>query len=260
MTTWAEAAQTVADRWAKQGKPLAVPPDDPNEDDREFWLEVQKLVTATRESDDFYWLEGVRVAEALRDRLREDGPEDEPRDDHGRWTSGGGGDDTLASPEQEAALKDMTDENANSIVQGVLRSGSGAMDTPVSGGRTVGDDVRQIDSALAQSHTSEDTVVYRGAADMHVQPGTTVTDSGYVNTTTSLDTAFGHAQDAQLLSYNPDAGTSRPAAVYEIHVPAGANALALTDTEVLLPHDSVFSVISVEPGHVTMTYRGVAGG
>jgi hypothetical protein len=62
---WAQAAEQVSDRWITDGR-MSAPPDEPDEDDLEFWNEVEALV------------KGLPAQESFDSALH-------PRDFKGRW-------------------------------------------------------------------------------------------------------------------------------------------------------------------------------
>lgn len=171
-------------------------------------------------------------------RTVKDKADDEERDEHGRWTSGGGSGGTyradyqskLSTGERSACL-----EYANMAyvkVNESLRSGK-------TGDRRL---VEALDSAIAKSRVPTETVVYRGIQEgrdplAKFKPGSVITDRGYVSTTGTRKVAEEYAD-----------GEGETHILMRIRVPAGHPAAPIPsrlseEDEYLLPRNSKFRIV-----------------
>jgi ADP-ribosyltransferase exoenzyme len=198
--------------------------------------------------------------------------EDQERDDHGRWTSGGGREEVVAQFDRFHDAMRLTDSafepmlgkiaqwrmdldqfetNAISVwktgsgfdlINGVLRGEpTGVIETQAAENLTA-----QLDKAIEKApELPEDSVVYRAFAteqfgELHV--GDVISDTGFVATAAdgSFLTSFGQFWE----NANQEVG---PTSSAEILLPAGTHAAMMSNNELLIPRDSSFRVVSVQP-------------
>ncbi len=160
--------------------------------------------------------------------LAEHDVSDEPRDEHGRWTSGGGG--SGGGEESGGASAASAYKESSSSLNDYLRGDRSASSEPMTGVR------RGMDDLIAGSTLGADTVLYRGSN--YVQYGGSFRDRAFVSTTTSLDVARGFV----------DPSEPHPTIVV-IHAPAGSHGYSYPSDhqhEVVLPRGSRFQTTHVE--------------
>ena len=155
----------------------------------------------------------------------------------GGGRAGGGGDGTSASALSDSETSALTfyKEEGYSDINSALRNGE-EYDSEI---------INPIDSAIANSETTRDLVLYRGASpDLidQMSEGEVFNDLGYTSTTRNINTAE---------DFGIEFGRNT---VMEIHVPKGSNALHLDraieaardEKEYLLPRNSNFRIRSIE--------------
>ena len=165
----------------------------------------------------------------------------EPRDYHGRWTSGG------ASDAEKEAIKQYTGGDylqINRELRGI-RPNSGKYSSTV----------EALDKMLERSSAPEATTVYRGVGSLAVEQwaaklkkGEIIDDPGFVSTSKSEGVAKRFAQQATKNM------------LLKINVPKGANVSNISDLsdaptneqEVLLPRNSAFKVVKWTPKTKTL--------
>ncbi len=207
------------------------------------------------------------AGKAWRPRLVKYSP-DQPRDEHGEWTDGGGGGfqpepwqtttPRLLSPEafaQSQAARDWATEHVHGSAEGTGSYVAGS--TGLNGALRDGDAppefmseiapvIAATDKAIAGSTVDTATVAYRGQDPSFlagVRVGDTFTDKGYVSTS---------------LLQRVTRGFGDRVTPIEIHIPSGSHVAAPSDRmehELILPRDSTFRVDAIGTRPV-LTYLG----
>lgn len=185
--------------------------------------------------------------------------QDQSRDDHGRWGSGGSWERTLAAVGASAAEDTHEGRALSSYLQDytindMLRTGELGPNTTYESDEAK-HVVRTLDRMLAERTTTEDAVVWRGYGSQnpgaHLNSRGLIRDRAFVSASMDEDVARRFAQQE---SY-----------VARIEVPAGSHMLAVRheagespssdvyseDKEVLLPRGTAFEIVGVN--HVTRT-------
>lgn len=166
-----------------------------------------------------------------------DGDTTEQDYDQGGVTQPPSVDQSELNNEQQAGFYAYTGAQYHDI-NASLRGGSAISDDSSMGAWITG-----LDSAIAASTTSNDSVLYRGANNASwvdgLEVGSSITDLGYVSTTSYYSTAKNKFN-------NPK---SKKNVILEVHAPAGSNALDVTkaggklfENEFILPRGSSFKV------------------
>lgn len=174
-----------------------------------------------------------------------------PRDDRGRFASGGGATITEKMASSVVDYQTVGYRDINADLRGTGDRGDYYTEAEVK------DDVKDIDAAIALNKVSEDTVVYRGIngplADKLINGriGMSLTDKGYASTT--KDDVVAHKFASKF-----GADPNQPSVLARITIPAGHNALDMAQVpghvhddehEVLLPRGSKFTVTNYGPTH-----------
>jgi hypothetical protein len=186
--------------------------------------------------------------------------EDQPRDEDGKWTTGGAEAAPL-SKEQASALHNYQHDGYRDI-NGVLRGSGEARSLSENAKRIVRGRVAALDAAIAAAPPlTEEATVYRGMtlrAGFVPEVGATFTDRGFVSTSMAERVASGFREEAP------------HTAVVEIHLPVGTKALRVeaaskrsnanmrNEKEVLVHRGATFEVKSVT-GDAKSGYRLVVG-
>lgn len=216
----------------------------------------------------------------------------QPRDDHGRWTSEGGLDSEAAEAVALAYSRDDHYESRINAIHDQLNKKQDRLTSEeydalewygesvgyqvINGqlrGRPISDidrsqAIKTLQNAVVRSKLSEDLVLFRGSAlrqetVAQLKPGAVVVDKGFTSTTLNLKIAGSFLTDKM--------GPERQEVLYRIEAPKGSSARIFnnpeqTEAEVVLPHGSRFEVQAVVEtkgvGHresvkvVWMKYRG----
>lgn len=213
-------------------------------------------------NDDEDVISGTTLSKLFAQALT-DYSEDQERDDHGRFGSGGG-----KTPLSETERESLKGESSGSLTESEQLAINGytggdyrAINFGLRGGSDEGmaKQIAALDSALGKSSLERDTALYRGyggaqleQTGLHVdtfsqlQPGDTYTDKGFASTTTDYSRANTFAGD------------------FGVHVtieaPSGLGALKGTsyEKEVILPRGLTYQVISNRPADFGPTGDGQA--
>jgi hypothetical protein len=205
--------------------------------------------------------------------------DDQPRDDHGQWTAGGGG--GVKTPKEgnvtsnsgvtkagKAALKSYAG-TSDSVINGYLRNPEAFKDKE----SFVQNKITELDKALSSSTTNEDMVVYRGGGGWEQngfagREGQELEFKSYTSTTLSQTVAAGfRSRNASGIGHKEDRVN------YKIFVSKGTNALVRNELlpknvwdnphwrerEVLLPRSSRFSIDRVDSNSHTVYLRLLGG-
>jgi hypothetical protein len=188
--------------------------------------------------------------------------DDQPRDDQGQWTDGGGGGteggstDTpvgvASSPEETAALDDYTDFGY-AVTNGYLRGDQKLAPRNAQEEQEIQARVAALDRLIARETVAQQTV-WRGfvhpefAANAKNLVGKTISDPAFTSTTRNPDLGKSYAY------------SNRGGVMFVITIPNGAHALTVPETnsvrkseqEMLLPRGASFHVSRVDYG--TGTY------
>jgi hypothetical protein len=194
---------------------------------------------------------------ANRPWLKDFNESQHPRDDHGRFSDGGGesagtnDDGSAVTPHQKETLWLYTGDHGDDL-NSALRSGTGMEDLWHS-------EVQALD-ALVKANTIADTKLFRGMNPAHLdgmRVGTIIEDKAFISTSRDQQIAnhFGdtvvqlaipkgtHGVDVQKLkmqSPDPPAGMNNP---------RGPGGLKGAEQEVILPRGSRFQIVAVDPNH-----------
>lgn len=196
--------------------------------------------------------------------------DDQPRDDSGRWTSGGGGGggsgdsghfDSAARmggtqadwskwDEHDAVLSNMSDQERDDFVE--YTAGQYKDINSMLRGETAPssdydnrlmDRANRLESVLDKTETPEDWIVYRGGKipPDAMQTGTVFTDNGFISTSRS---------EGMAREFLPKSGN---AAIFEILVPRGTHAAYIrqyshnpSEYEMIIQRGTSFRVVSSE--------------
>ncbi len=190
--------------------------------------------------------------------------DDQPRDDHGRFGSGGAGEATKTFDSTKDANKwakenvkrseALTTHENNAVqdyrrqghldINHLLRNGSHASITGKRLENAQAATVR-LDSAIAKSTVEKAVIVQRGMTSDakwdQSMVGRTVSDKGFTSTTLDKTIAVSFARSA-------DQKLGDRSTIVEIHVPAGSKGLYLKErheSELLLPRGSRFKIVEI---------------
>jgi hypothetical protein len=200
---------------------------------------------------------------------------DQPRDEHGEWTSAGG----VASLEIGGRITsaDLNDSEISAIweYQGTdFRLVQDALKNLDVSNPQINEQITRLDSALSKAKTEADMVVYRGGTGRALNAGKPLVYEDWQNLAgkeVQFKTYTSTSILSRIASGFHDQGTDNNHVQYHILVPKGSHALFLgtrtfnssftDEQEVLLPSNSSFLVNKVEATgdrnlEVYMTYKG----
>lgn len=183
--------------------------------------------------------------------------DDQPRDDHGRWTSGGSYTSIDDIKDQERFLETMRSswklpDDQRKAVQYYIGNGYDTINSYLRGqandihsntGSLLKNEVESIDKAIADSTLPRNLIVYRGidlaevVGNKELRVGSKLSDRGFVSTSLNKNLAEWFARENSPMTYN------KPS-VIQISVPKGTNGLRgnMVDREILLPRGSTLEV------------------